>query len=165
MNNIINNNKFGTDICLPNVPFKTTEINYNSFLFGVCINNQIEYISGRLNTPTKNIFTILNDNILREKYYVKAIDNLIKKNNFLQLSIEFDQEMISEEEFDYELEKNEDKYLIRIEEHFSPQDFKHVIEILHRLDSTLTSDQVAEIFSIPFDKVNNEIDYQVKSIK
>ena len=90
----------------------------------------------------------------KENLYLQALRNLYRKIDFIELSQALESEVISEEEFDRELEENEDRYLIP-----SPtaaptvQQVIQVAEIIKKLGREKCSvDEVSEVFSLDMDK-------------
>lgn len=84
----------------------------------------------------------------KENYFVLAINNLVKKSDFLQLSLQHAERIISDEEFENELENNSDKYIIDLKEIEDNIDINIVSEIVAKLDREFTIDEVCELFSI-----------------
>ncbi len=86
--------------------------------------------------------------VAKEKYYIIAIKNLIKKNEFLQLSLQVADKLVTEEEYEKELKENEDKYLISLNRVDNPFDIDVVCDIVKQVNASFTIDEVAEIFSL-----------------
>ncbi|MCF8334927.1 MAG: hypothetical protein K9I47_12310 [Bacteroidales bacterium] len=63
---------------------------------------------------------------IKEKYYLRVIDSLFKKNNFLALSLQLSDGVISEEEYEKELENNQEKYIIETQKLENPNHL-HII--------------------------------------
>lgn len=84
----------------------------------------------------------------RETLYVKAIKNLLKQKEYVNLMYQLSNELISNEEFSNELDQNEDKYLIKIDQDLNLDNYKAIIEILENLKEDFTEDDVSEIFSL-----------------
>ena len=91
---------------------------------------------------------IINYSLVKEKLYLKAIDNLMKKNEFLQLMVELLQNQITEEEYEKELFGNREKYFIDLQAIESPDDYNAIISICKNLKSSITVDEISEIFGI-----------------
>lgn len=121
-------------------------INYN--------NNDITTFNGSIGPIFNNLIKFLNTYEEKEDLYICAIDNLNRKNNYLQLTIQLDQDLITEEEFELELEENEYKYLIKINENFKNDYIRHIADILPKSNLRYSNDDVSEMFSIPLEKVN-----------
>jgi hypothetical protein len=96
----------------------------------------------------------------KEEYCIKAIKNLIKKNNFLELSLELSENQISEDEFEMEIESNPNKFVVDINYIKDALDLKVINEIVKKLETELTIDEVAEIFSLD----SNDIEKAVKQL-
>ncbi|HUX56297.1 MAG TPA: hypothetical protein VMV77_04945 [Bacteroidales bacterium] len=90
----------------------------------------------------------LNFSKAKEELYTKAITNLMKKNEFLQLLIQMLQEQISEEEYEEELLKNREKYFIELKAIESPEYYNAIVNICKSLKSSISVDEVSEIFGI-----------------
>ena len=128
------------------------------YLLTILEKGEIRAYSGFLHSGIKNFYEFVSYYDKKENLYLTAVDNLIKKNDFLQLTIQLDQELISEEEFRDELERNEIKYLIKMNPEPENVDFKILTEILSKLNREFTSDDASELFSIPLDNINNYIE-------
>lgn len=85
----------------------------------------------------------------KERIYLKAIGNLIKKNDFLKLYIEMLSDQISEEEYEDELEKNGDHYFIELKPISSHFEYFSLIDIMHKFPKKSCSvDDFNDIFGI-----------------
>ena len=111
---------------------------------------QIQFL--RHNFSTQNILIQL-----KEDYLFTLINNLLKKNEFLQLTIELLENQISEEEFEEEIENNSDKYLIETFELITTSDLNIITNILKRIGKSFSIDEVAELFSIEPQSLNRHI--------
>jgi len=129
-----------------------------SYLFVINEGDRFRWMSGESNTHISNIYCILENYHSKEFLFLKALENLIKKAEFLQLSLQLEQELISEDDFFSELESNEDKYLIKLDENFKIENFKVISHIMNRLGRNFNSDEISEMFSIPIERVNDYID-------
>ncbi len=136
-----------------------------SFRYVIFEHNNITSFSRCLNPTISNIVDYVNRQNIKEGFYITAIDNLIKKNEYLQLTIQLDQELISEEDFENELEENEEKYLIKMNTQFSHDYFTYITEILPKLNREFSSDDVSEMFSVPIDEVNSYLDSVLNETK
>ena len=131
-----------------------------SFIIATTENNQFDSVQGFLTPQIKSWLNGFSRSESKEELYITAIDNLLKKVDYLNLTIELDQELITEDEFDHELEKNEDNYLITVNQNFKPTDFDLVVSITNRLKNRkFSSDEISELFSIDIEKVEEFIDY------
>ena len=78
----------------------------------------------------------------KEKYYIEAIKNLIKKNNFLSLDLD-------DEEWKYECENNAEKYVINLKPLKNSDDIKIIIKIVEELGiEDYSINEIAELFGI-----------------
>lgn len=96
----------------------------------------------------------------KEEYCIKAIKNLMKKNNFLELSLELSENQISVDEFEKEIENNPNKFVIDINYIKDSLDLRVINEIVKKLETELSIDEVAEIFSLD----SNDIEKTVKQL-
>lgn len=110
----------------------------------------------------KNVLTQYSqDKIKKEKFAIKAITNLIIKNNFLELSLELAEGQIDENEFELEIEKNEDKYFIHTKNLDNPKDIFIISNLVKQIKFDLTTDDVADMFSLD----SNELETISKKLK
>lgn len=94
---------------------------------------------------------------LRNDYCIIAIRNLLKKNEFLQLSLQLSEKLISESEFDIEIEQNPDKYIIQMNNIDNHVHLNVISNILTKIGKTFNVDEVSELFSIDARSINNEL--------
>jgi len=141
-----------------NAEYEACNTQPDKYLLAIMQNGDVKAISGHLHASVTNIYQLINNHVDKEKLFLTAVDNLIKKNDFLQLSIQLDQELISEDEFREELERNEVKYLIKMNPDFKLVDFNLGTELLSKLNRQFTSDDASELFSIPLEHINNYLD-------
>lgn len=134
----------------------------DQYILAILQNGNIKSLSGFLQTGITTIYDLLNYKEKKESFYLLAVDNLMKKNDFLQLSIQLDQQLISEEEFEKELEINESKYLIKMNNYCNKVDFEIALEILPKLGRAFTADEVSELFSIPMENIHSYFDGEIK---
>lgn len=152
---------------LQNPIYKSTGSNSESgsFFISATENNRLSCIQGVLTPKIKTWFSSFNDHDIKEELYVTALDNLLKKVDYLHLTMQLDQNLIDEDEFDKELDENEDKYLIKINSDFNNLDLDLVISIVSKLKNRdFTSDEISELFSIDVEKIENFIDHHKKYI-
>lgn len=91
----------------------------------------------------------------KEELYLRALRNLYRKLDFLELNQLLEMGDISDEEYDEELIKNEDKYLIPAPSGIpTAQQIIQIADIIKRLgkEKKITVDEVSELFSIEMDK-------------
>lgn len=90
----------------------------------------------------------------KEKYYITAIKNLIRKNNFLHLCMQLDEKEITQEQYDEELRENTDKYVIDMHPLKNKNDISIICKIVEELEEVsqqFNVDDVSELFSIKED--------------
>ncbi|MCK9412117.1 MAG: hypothetical protein M0Q53_07430 [Prolixibacteraceae bacterium] len=96
-------------------------------------------------------------NNLRNDYCIVAIKNLIKKNEFLQLSMQLSENLISETEFETEIEENPEKYIIQINRLNHPINLHVISNILTQIGKSFNLDEVSELFSFDTRSINSEL--------
>lgn len=144
---------------------KPNLITNSGYLLAIYDNDDLSIFTGKFDSYAKNIYSMFYNNEIKEGYFLRAIKNLRKKNEYLQLTMQFEQELISDDEFYDELDNNEDKYLIKIDHSFDNSKFKYINQIIQKLDSDFSSDEIAEMFSVPIESVNQYIDCHLKELR
>lgn len=96
-------------------------------------------------------------NNLRNDYCIVAIRNLLKKNEFLQLSLQLSEKLITESEFEAEIDQNPDKYIIQMNNIDDHVHLNVISNILTKIGKTFNVDEVSELFSIDARSINNEL--------
>lgn len=100
----------------------------------------------------------LNNSPLKEELYQKALKNLFKKIDFFSLNWQLENEQISEEEFNKELNEKEKNYLIEISDaKIDKKTLLLVDNIVKKLDREMSIDDVSELFSIDLSDSDNII--------
>jgi hypothetical protein len=94
---------------------------------------------------------------LRENYCITAIQNLRKKNEFLQLSLDFAESSITEEEFESEVENNPEKYVIDLKELDNFNHLPVISSILEKVGGEFNSGDVSDLFSIDIRSLNKHL--------
>ncbi|MCA4897462.1 MAG: hypothetical protein ACK514_01015 [Bacteroidota bacterium] len=94
---------------------------------------------------------------LRNDYCIVAIRNLLKKNEFLQLSLQLSEKLITESEFETEIDQNPDKYIIQMNNIDDHVHLNVISNILTKIGKTFNVDEVSELFSIDARSINNEL--------
>jgi hypothetical protein len=84
----------------------------------------------------------------KESLYITGIKNLRKKINFIRLNNEFQNDEISDDEFEAEIDNNPEKYIVNVETLKKESDLLILQEIVEKIAEDLTIDEVSEIFSI-----------------
>jgi hypothetical protein len=129
----------------------------DSFLFAIKTQSKLNILQGEVNHYTENVFQILQENQEKEFFYIKAIKNLIKQKEYLNLLYQVSNELITEEEFSFELDQNEEKYLIDISEKLTTKKLKLLSNIIDNLNEKLSEDDVSELFSIRTNRIESLI--------
>jgi hypothetical protein len=91
-----------------------------------------------------------------EFFLIEAIRNFIKKTNYLELSEMLNDDEITEEEFDIELEKNSSKYLIKIIENIETNDAQIIKDLVDKIGPDLRDfsvTEISEMFSLKEDNL------------
>lgn len=96
-------------------------------------------------------------NNLRNDYCIVAIRNLLKKNEFLQLSLQLSEKLITESEFETEIDQNPEKYIIQMNNIDDHIHLNVISNILTKIGKTFNVDEVSELFSIDTRSINNEL--------
>ncbi|MEO6302140.1 MAG: hypothetical protein ABIP51_03100 [Bacteroidia bacterium] len=84
----------------------------------------------------------------KERFYITGIKNLQKKTNFLQLYIQHCEKQINDEEYENELTKHPENYVIDIKEIEDVNDVVLLSKIIDKIDVNMTLDEASEMFSI-----------------
>lgn len=160
---MINNTDILNNTSLPYYNYKNMVTGKNTtypdqYLLSVLRNGTVNSLTGYLHSSITTFYDLINHHNKKEKLFLTAVDNLIKKNDFLQLTIQLDQELISDEEFQEEIENNEQKYLIIMNVNYNENDFKLAAEILPKLGRNFSVDEVSELFSIPIENIHTYLD-------
>jgi hypothetical protein len=130
----------------------------NQYRISICESGITTTWGGNTSFSNSIFFQMLEFKTKKEFLYLTAIDNLLKKTDFLQLTMQLDNDLISNEEFEEELDKNESRYLIKTNQEFDSYDFIIVRQILSDLNRNFTHTDASELFSIPVEKVHDFID-------
>ncbi len=84
----------------------------------------------------------------REGLWKRAVQNLYKRINFLQLNIELLQEDITEDEFEETLTTREGEYVILFKDVCDSLEAEAIHDIVRALGSSLDVHEVAELFGV-----------------
>lgn len=87
----------------------------------------------------------------KEELYLRALKNLYRKLDFMDLNQALECDDITEEEFDQILDENEDKYLIPLAEEMpTMKQVLQITDIIKRLKRTeeMSVDDVSELFTL-----------------
>ena len=91
----------------------------------------------------------------KEDLYIRALRNLYRKLDFMELNQSLDMSEMTEDEYDNELVTNEDKYLIPAPSGTPTlQQIIQITDILKRLgrEKNISVDEVSEMFSLEMEK-------------
>ncbi len=87
---------------------------------------------------------------MKEQLYTSMVKNLMKKNNFLNLSWLLDQGQITEEDYQVEIETNPELYVIETNGEVNTEVILTINDILNELNLQLSVDEVSELFSVDY---------------
>ncbi len=119
------------------------------FFLAIQKRSEVKCLSGKLNSSSKDFFHFITESYEKEKFYIKAIKNLLKQKRYLNLMYEFSHELISADEFNKELEENESQYLIDANESIgSISGFEAFLKVLENLKENLSEEDLTEMFSL-----------------
>ena len=92
----------------------------------------------------------------KDDFFLVAIKNLIRKNNYLELTIQKIEGEITKKQFDEELKTNPNKYIVQQFKLRNPTDITFLIEIFRSLENffkdigkeNIGLDEISEMFSV-----------------
>lgn len=92
----------------------------------------------------------------KDDFFLVAIKNLIRKNNYLELIIQKIEGEITKKQFDEELKTNPNKYIVQQFKLKNPTDITFLIEIFRSLENffkdigkeNIGLDEISEMFSV-----------------
>jgi len=111
----------------------------------------------RLNSLIRDFDNYANRLKVKEIYFLNALRNLIKKNNFLQLTMQLVENQITEDEYSKQIEAHPESFIVNIEQLDNINDIEIIIEIIKKIGLSFSIDEVSEIFSIDLDNYNDRI--------
>lgn len=129
-----------------NINFSTIFHSYETddfVLYNNCENEENDF-----NYSFNFFFNQVSDYQQREFFYIKAINNLLKQRNFLSLVNQYDNNLIDDEYFSTELEENQQKYVIEVNEKLDFEKIRILSSIIEKLNAELHESDLSELFSI-----------------
>jgi len=93
----------------------------------------------------------------KEDFYILGFKNLLKQKRFLELSLELSDDLITEEEYETEIEENFEKYTIQLNNLDDINDLKIIEHITNKIGENFSIDEVSEIFSISCKSMNKAL--------
>ena len=129
-----------------NINFSTIFHSYETddfVLYYNCENEESDF-----NYSFNFFFNQVSDYQQREFFYIKAINNLLKQRNFLSLVNQYDNNLIDDEYFSTELEENQQKYVIEVNEKLDFEKIRILSSIIEKLNAELHESDLSELFSI-----------------
>ena len=122
------------------------------------LNRQTSFLVSDLQNPLLNPIKYLFVDyytIRKEELYVTGIKNLRKNVNFLNLAKDLASKSITDEEFESEIDKNPDKYLIDINPMEDVNDAVILHEIVNKIGDDFTMDEAGDIFSFDSETIKD----------
>ncbi len=104
----------------------------------------------------------------RENYLITALRNYIRKVNFSELNDSLCNGDITEDQFEKELDKNEDKYVITLRDISKTEDARIIVELVEKIGFDLrefSSSEVAEMFSVKESKLLCHLNFVPQLLK
>ena len=95
---------------------------------------------------------------IKQDLYVTALNNLLKKNNFLELHQQLLNNEITDEEFDSLLNDNPLKYTIQMNKSISTLEKNVIVQIISQIESDIKEfsiSDIEELFSIKYNCLSN----------
>jgi len=126
----------------------------DSMFFSIGINQKFDFFDKLNNQHSENIFELIQEITTKEAFYIKAINNLLRQKEYINLMYQFQTKQISSDEFSDELNTNENKYLIKIDQKLSIDNYKVISEIIKKIDFGFSEDDISEVFSIRTQCIN-----------
>ena len=101
---------------------------------------------------------------MKEQFYQTMVKNLMKKNNFINLSWLLDKGQMTEDDYQVEIDTNPDLYIIDLNGDVNEEVLDCVNIILGELNIQLNGDEVAELFSLNHESLMSLLQqYQVET--
>ncbi|NCO53862.1 MAG: hypothetical protein GW876_00450 [Bacteroidetes bacterium] len=116
--------------------------------------NTFKFRATNLTLPIA-VFLNLKRQKRKDHFVVNAINNLFKKNNYLQLVVHLQNSLISEKKFLSEI-KNEKKYVVSIDEIANEEDVLVINDIISKVNKKLDLEEVSELFSTDFSSITTK---------
>lgn len=121
--------------------------------------SEISYINFRIadseTTVKANVFFFMAERMREmhscESHLIEAVRNLSRKINLLELNMALDNEEIGEEEYEKEIDENEGKYIITLNDNPRFDSFLCISQLMHKIGHDVrdyTISEVSEMFSI-----------------
>jgi len=130
--------------------FDLNDVNENGFVSFTIDEKQMDLLLKQFHF-TNHVYNLRND------YCIIAIRNLLKKNEFLQLSLQLSEKLISEVEFETEIEHNPEKYIIQMNNIEDGIHLRVISKILTEIGKTFNVDEVSELFSLDARSIDKEL--------
>jgi hypothetical protein len=112
-------------------------------------------------------FSIDEKNKKREALFISAIQNLLKKINFLELFQQLQNNQISEKNFEKEISSKAKKYVVQIDKKLLPDslDYQIILNIINHIGNDireLSTTEVGEMFSFDMNEITPHMLYSNK---
>jgi hypothetical protein len=143
----------------------STQGDNNISLYNISIGTDDKMISFGVqwNTLERGIKTLIHSH-KRETLLIEAIRNFLRKVNFTELNESLNEEEITEEQFEHEINQHSDKYAITLRSNISKDDVIQIIELVDKIGfdiRDLSSSEVSEMFSVK----ESDLMKNIKSLK
>jgi hypothetical protein len=127
----------------------STVLNFDSQTALNSANGMLFYVTNKgLYNYVEFIKSKADEDMKRESLYITAIRNLRKKIRFMNLNFDYQNDFITEDEFQKELNEHQDKYFINVSLLSDKFELDCITKIVNNIDDDLTIDDIADIFSI-----------------
>jgi len=103
-----------------------------------------------------------------ESYLIEAVRNFIRKINYSELNESLEDEEITEEQYNLELDQNSEKYVITLRDIGNPSDVLIIADLVKKIGYDLkefsTSD-ISEMFSVKENQLISHVSSLINQIK
>lgn len=110
-----------------------------------------------INTTESKLRRFVNYFQKKEEFYIKALNGLLIQNNFLDLALQLEEGYITEEAYNNEIDNNSEKYVVNTDILDNPNDIFIIKDIVKKLGVDLTNEEIAELFSLNEEDLENKI--------
>jgi hypothetical protein len=110
-----------------------------------------------INTTESKLRRFVNYFQKKEEFYIKALNGLLIQNNFLDLALQLEEGYITEEAYNNEIDNNSEKYVVNTDILDNPNDIFIIKDIVKKLGVDLTIEEIAELFSLNEEDLENKI--------
>ena len=86
---------------------------------------------------------------------IDAVNNRTRERNYFKKYSELLEETITEDEFDSEIEKNEDDYVVGSHIKPTPRQLQHALKLIQRIKDVESTEDLSSLFSFNTSFINN----------